>query len=462
MIWLKQRYAHLVLAPAPSNPMVRRWINPYKHIAQVGQRFFEWREARKITEDIYVDYQTPFKDLIGLLLSKSPAQVRSCLVTDIAHKEDEPNKVYVKADLLPLFGYLGLGEYERQVQGQVWRVYRDAMVGRKPDGVSTGEQIAAIGYWFGLSGIDDEFLDVREKSIKVGLGTAGQHSGGTLIGHWAAVQALESEMLSPLAIGGLSRLYEDTVIRTLEREKRLEESKRIKDLVRQIKDEVLEGVLKGDWTRRSWRAVKVLLEQHGYDPTAFLSNLKEILKFVIEHQPHLAEAFGIVEEGDEEVDVEEGKVKVGEIKVDWDTLSGRLYSGSGLRGDRPFLIDIAEWLANRFEVQALKDAKGELVFWDVASKKMPKEQWKEIVASFKRVVTQKIPDALKSQAEALLHGLDEINETEVKGVDDIKDRLEHFLGSDTWWDMLKSDKEALEDAFLAYLYRLAELGASHF
>jgi len=465
-LWLKQRYAHLVLLPARNpekvKPTALRWQNPFK-VARVSQQYHTWTEASQKTEHPYWEFETPHKDLIGLILNVVPATLKENLVTDVAEAEDDPKKVYVSAKALPISGYLIGSEDVPQeewanIYRALWAKYREALRAERALGATEGEINAAIGYWFGLDGLADEFLDTIKGRVLVGLGTAGTGDGGALIGHWVAVHALDH--LSPLTLTTLKDLYRRYLVESEDpnAQQKLEVLSKVKEAAQRIIQDVLFGVLGEVWTTPSWETVRATMEAVGYDPNQFLKDLEVVLSYLHEYAPHTLNAFGVeVQPKGEPAELKVGKqLRVGQFVVNWDTLKRRLYSGSGLRSDRAFLLDWVLQHATRTENAILRVGQ-EKPFWELVGQKMPAEQFKDLRAAFRAPLDQPIPTPLKSLAVGILHNLADVTEKDVKGVSDIKDRLEHFIGSETWWGMLRDDPSALEDAFVAYLYRVAEM-----
>jgi len=402
-------------------------------------------QALQETKDLYLHYTHHSPELIGMILQAAPASIKSNLVTEMAINPKEPDKVYVKADLIPLFGYLHFGDTdefsarEREIYASLWQMYREALMRPTPYEAREGEINAAIGYWFGLSGIEDEFMDIESKKVKVGLGTTGQGAGGALIGHWAATLAVEKSKISSLTLSRVGELYERTLRNAIERDERMKEAGEVREKVKWIKEEVLWGVLGGRWEHISTERLNALLQQQGINPDEFHQTLNSLALFISRHAPQVADALGLVDEE-------------GEIKVSWDRLRDRIYSGIKGEKGRPTLIDTVEHIVAKMELEAMRKEREE-AFWE-SLRKLPKESVREIAAAFKDALNSPIPVALKSFASRLLHSLEDTDETE-----DIKDRIENFLEAETWGEMLRNDPDALEDAFDAYLYRLGEFSA---
>lgn len=465
-LWLKQRYAHLVLLPVREpkavKPTALRWQNPFK-VARVSQQYHTWTEASQQTDHPYWEFETPHKDLIGLILNVMPATLKENLVTDVAEAEGDPKKVYVSAKALPISGYLiGSKDVPQEewanIYRALWAKYQEALRAERALGATEGEINAAIGYWFGLSGLEDEFLDTVKGRVLVGLGTVGTSDGGALIGHWVAVHALDR--LSPLTLTTLKDLYRRYLAESEDpdAQQKLEVLGKVKEAAQRIIQDVLFGVLDEAWATPSWETVRAKMEAVGYDPNQFLKDLEVVLAYLHKYAPQTLDTFGVeaLPEG-EPTELKDGKqLRVGQFVVHWDTLKRRLYSGSGLRSDRTFLLDWVLQHATRKENEILM-AGQEKPFWELVGRKMPDEQFKDLRAAFRAPLKQPIPQPLRSIALGILHNLADVTEKDVKGVDDIKDRLEHFVGSETWWEMLEGDPPALEDAFVAYLYRVAEM-----
>lgn len=468
-LWLKQRYAHLVLLPVREpkavKPTALRWQNPFK-VARVSQQYHTWAEASQKTEHPYWEFETPHKDLIGLILNVVPATLKENLVTDVAEAEGDPKKVYVSAKALPVSGYLiGSKDVPQQewadIYRALWSKYQEALKAERALGATEGEINAAIGYWFGLSGLEDEFLDTTKGRVLVGLGTAGTSDGGALIGHWVAVHALDR--LSPLTLATLKNLYRRYLAEgeDPDAQQKLEVLGKVRDAAKRIIQDVLFGVLDEAWTSPSWEVVRATMEAKGYDPKQFFKDLEIVATYLLEHDKTLLSTFGIEVQPkgktDEPVELGDGKrIKIGQFIINWDTLKKRIYSGSGLRGDRAFLLDWVLQHTTRKENEILMTGQ-EKPFWEIVGQKMPDEQFKDLRKAFREPLEQPIPEPLKSIASEILHNLAQVSERDVKGVDDIKDRLEHFLDAEDWWELLEGDKPALEDAFVAYLYRVAEM-----
>ena len=467
-LWLKQRYAHLVLLPVRKpekvKPTALRWQNPFK-VAQVSQQYHTWTEASQRTEHPYWEFETPHKDLIGLILNVAPATLKENLVTDVAEAEDDPKKVYVSAKALPISGYLiGSKEVPQQEWAEIyralWSKYREALKAERALGATEGEINAAVGYWFGLSGLEDEFLDTVKGRVLVGLGTAGTGDGGALIGHWVAVHALDR--LSPVTLITLRDLYRRYLAESEDpdAQQKLEVLSKVKDAAHRVIQDVLFGVLEEAWTSPSWEVVRATMEAKGYDPKQFLKDLEVVATYIHEHDPQLLRAFGIEVhpkgKTDEPVELDDRHLKVGRFVINWETLKKRIYSGSGLRGDRAFMLDWVLQHTTRKENEILMTGQ-EKPFWELVGQKMPDDQLKDLRKAFREPLERPIPSPLKSIASDILHNLKDVTERDVEGVDDIKDRLEHFLDAEDWWEMLEGDEPALEDAFVAYLYRVAEM-----
>jgi hypothetical protein len=300
-------------------------------------------------------------------------------------------------------------------------------------------------------------LDTTKGKVLVGLGTAGTSDGGALIGHWVAAHALDR--LSPLTLAILKDLYRRYLAESEDPDARqkLEVLSKVKEAAYRIVQDVLFGVLEEAWTSPSWEVVRATMEAKGYDPEQFLKDLEVVATYIHEHDPRLLKAFGIlVLPKGKTGELKEGLIEIGQFVINWDVLKRRIYSGSGLRGDKTFMLDWVLQHTTRKENEILMTGQ-EKPFWEIVGQKMPDGQFKDLRRAFREPLEQPIPPSLKSIASDILHNLKDVTERDVEGVDDIKDRLEHFLNSESWWEMLKGDKPALEGAFVAYLYRVAEM-----
>ncbi len=479
-LWLeKQRYARVVhtgkfqespkhaLLPSKRNPAVKRWqlVAPaYQHGQQPPSS--QWQPLPRVKAEehhyeraplTYLSYPHHNPEIVELVLDGLPREIVSHLATDIA-LGDDARHVYVSSDYKPLFA--------RGVTPDDWETYLRDVNKKLPNGARKLDLMAAVGYWLGLSGVDDEFL--RGSTVYVGLGNVDLGAGGGLFGAKVA-----ADYLSYLVAEHPERVDDTlTLIRTAFRNA-LKQTRqityqtdsfhaRLRNAVEEVLT-VLNGDLQGAWENVSYQALHKIL---GSEKTQrFINNIKTIAEALVSHYPELesyllsavGEKMGSPEEySEEDSGISQQLQRMSPEEV-WAWARHMLWSGSrapSVSYEKPTLIDLAQHMLGKAALSALiEPALDERVLDE-----MPPSLAKEIVRFFKDALNQPIPTVLRDAAKQFVAEIKPAAK-EFKA-ENIVTRAEDFASSRTWGDVIEPDPIAFVEAFTAYLVRLGELASA--
>lgn len=401
LLWLKQRFAHLVLAPSPTNPMVRRWQRPFHDVKRLVELTERWESG------VFTSYEADAD--LAQQTAEAISRINPELLTEMAQHD---GKLYAQAKGVPLWSDLNEIFGDRTTTHTVAE-HIGRLTKRQVGGVGQGDLVSALSFIFQLR---DDTLYLEEGKLKIAPVSDPNETGTYAFGTLTAYEALPK--INPAT---LKRIREN--VNRFDPTDEIVEAKR---RVERIKD-ALYRVLGGRWERLGVNEVSRRL---GDKLKTFTEDLRWVAEFVHIRRPDLTEVLGLTDD--------KGNLQM----VNWDRLKNILYSGThGIKG-RPTLLDSAVYLI----AQAESDRKNEPSFLETVFKGLTKSELRDVVSPFKRKLSEPIPNALKDACEKL---------KDLDLPDGAKERLDALLNSKTWDDLFTKDE--LHDAFQAYLYTLTQV-----
>lgn len=400
-LWLKQRFAHLILLPSPKNPTVKRWQRPFREVQSVAEVSEHWETGTFVTYDGDPELTQHLTDLIH--------SINPDLVTEMA---TDGKRVYASARGLPMWTDLDslLGD-DPHLKNAIIRNYARALR-TVSDGVRLGDLIAGLSFSLRLRDDTDYFEEGRVKVAPISdLHATGSH----FFGAWAVYDNLES--------------YDPAVLRKVHNAvngfKPADEVADARRRLEAVKD-ILFRDLGGNWEHLSADAVKKRLKPDRLK--TFVENLAWLAEFLHEHRPDLTEAIGLTDN--------KGNLQM----VSWNKLRDKLMAGGrGIKG-RPTLLDCVAHLIGSME----GDRKSELSLLEQVFRGMTKAELRNLIKPFKDKLNEPVPQELKG----ILRGLPELPA-------DLHERVNRLINAERWRDAF--DETDLAEAFHFYLYTLTQV-----
>lgn len=404
-MWLKQRFAHLVLLPSVKNPMVRRWQRPFRTVGSITELTETWESGTFATYKADPERCQQVADFIN--------SVDPDLGTPVA---TDGQQVYALARGLPMWSDLdALLSDTPHLKHTIITNYARALNAVR-NNMRVGDLVSALAYGLKLRDDTDYF---EEGKVKVAPVSDEHASGAHFFGMDAAYQAVNS--IPHALLKRIADRVNSTVVLSQEASEASRRIERVKD--------VLFRDLGGRWEHINGRQLSAKLKPDRLKQ--FAEDLSWLMEFVHAHRPDIAEMLGLTDD--------EGNLQI----QHWDKIRDKVLAGGRDIKGHPTLIDTAQYIVSKIERDRQADPDTlTLIFGGLS-----KSDLRSVVQPFRKALDRPITPELK---ETLSRHL-----AEADLPDDLKERFERLLKAEKWRDVFA--KHELAEAFQFYLFTLMQV-----